>query len=114
MLSTKTRKRRVASYIGAGVVNGDGSPVNTAVPIITGTAQVGQTLTVTPGTWSGDPVLTYQWYADGVVISAATDATYVPVVGDIGAVVTVSEAAVNDKGSAIATSAGTVAVIAAE
>lgn len=113
MLSTKTRKRRVASYIGAGVVSGVGSPVNSVAPAITGTAQVGQTLTVTPGTWSGGPVLTYQWAADGVAIGGATDETYVPVVGNVGAVITVTEKAVNDKGSASATSTATVAVIAA-
>lgn len=113
MLSTKTRKRRVASYIGAGIVNGIGSPSNTTAPVITGTAQVGQTLTATPGIWSGDPVLTYQWSADGAAISGATGVTYVPVVGDVGAVITVTEKAANDKGSASATSTGTDAVIAA-
>ena len=36
------------------------SPV-VAVPSITGTPSVGQTLTADPGTWSGAPLLGYQW-----------------------------------------------------
>src|SRR2546423_12769395 len=36
------------------------SPV-AAQPSITGTPSVGQTLTANPGTWSGTPILGYQW-----------------------------------------------------
>ena len=38
-------------------------PSNTSPPIVTGQATVGQTLTVDPGEWSGDPepTFTYQW-----------------------------------------------------
>lgn len=113
MLSTKLRKRRVASYIGAGIVNGIGSPANTVAPAITGTAQVGQTLTSTTGTWSGSPTFARQWKAAGVAISGATAATYVPLIGDIGKVITVTVTATNDKGRVPATSAATAAVIAA-
>ncbi len=113
MLTTKTRKRRVASYIGAGIVNGIGSPANSVAPSITGTAQVGQTLTAVSGTWSGSPTYTRQWKAAGVVIVGATGATYVPVIGDIGKVITVTVTATNDKGNVSATSAPTAAVIAA-
>lgn len=113
MLTTRDRKRRVASYIGAGIVNGIGSPVNSAAPAITGTARVGQTLTSTTGTWSGSPTYARQWLAAGVAISGATGATYVPVVGDIGKVITVRVTATNDKGSVSVTSAATAAVVAA-
>jgi len=39
------------------------SPVNTAPPTVTGTTQVGQTLTAAPGTWTGTPPISYgyQW-----------------------------------------------------
>ncbi len=51
------------------------APVNTAQPFISGTAEVGQTLTADPGRWTGepDPTFTFQWWrceADG---SACTD-----------------------------------------
>ncbi len=113
MLTTKARKQRVASYIGAGVVNGIGSPVNSVVPAITGTAQVGQTLTSSTGTWSGSPTYARQWFAAGVAISGATGATYFPVVGDVGKAITVRVTATNDKGSVAATSAPTAAIVAA-
>lgn len=113
MLSIRTRKRRVASYIGARAVNGIGSPENTALPAITGTARVGQTLTSTTGTWIGSPTFARQWRAAGVAIPGATAATYVPVAGDIGKAITVRVTGTNDKGQVVATSAATAAVIAA-
>ncbi len=59
-------------------------------PSITGTPQVGQTLTAVPGTW--DPVdvdLAYQWQLDGVDIDGATGTTYAVVAGDAGGSITV-------------------------
>lgn len=113
MLSTKTRKRRAASYIGAGIVNGIGAPANTDVPAITGTAQVGQVLTASDGTWTGSPTIARQWKADGDAIAGATAVTYTPVAGDIGKAITVTVTATNSKGSVSSTSAATAAVIAA-
>ncbi|MGU3494218.1 hypothetical protein ACLBXM_09265 [Xanthobacteraceae bacterium A53D] len=113
MLSNWARKRRTASYIGAGVVNGIGAPANTALPAITGTARVGQTLTSTTGTWSGSPTFTRQWRAAGAAISGATATTYVPVAGDVGKVITVVVTGTNSKGHVSATSAATAAVAAA-
>jgi hypothetical protein len=37
------------------------NPANTAAPGVTGKPQVGETLTASPGTWSGSPSLAYQW-----------------------------------------------------
>ncbi|MFT4188429.1 MAG: S-layer homology domain-containing protein [Aeromicrobium sp.] len=50
---------------------------NTVLPAITGTAQVGQTLTASAGTWtpSSGVSFTYQWLADGVALSGASTST---------------------------------------
>lgn len=45
------------------------------VPTIDGTVKVGGTLVVDPGAWTSDATLSYQWFADGVAISAATNST---------------------------------------
>jgi len=53
-------------------------PVNSVAPAITGTLNVGDTLTVTNGTWSPVPTsYARQWYADDVAISGATGLTHV-------------------------------------
>lgn len=90
-------------------------PVNTALPAITGTAQVGQTLNGSTGTWTSKTSITYvrAWLANGVVIAGATAATYVPVAGDVGKTITERVTATNANGSAVAVSAPTAAVIAA-
>ncbi|MCB0879267.1 MAG: hypothetical protein KDC46_09845 [Thermoleophilia bacterium] len=65
---------------------------NTTAPSISGTPQVGQTLTANDGTWSTTPTSTaYTWYTNGgsgstfTPIGGATSQTYVPVSGDVGA-----------------------------
>jgi hypothetical protein len=56
-----------------------------ATPSITGTPQVGSTLTAQPGAWTPAPVaLAYQWSADGVAVSGATAAAYTPTSGTVG------------------------------
>lgn len=83
-------------------------PVNTVAPAITGTEEVGETLTVTNGTWTGGS-LTYAraWLRDGAVIAGATDSTYVLVEDDEGAVITVRVTATNLKSSVSALSNAT-------
>lgn len=90
------------------------APRNTVLPAITGTAQVGQTLTRTTGTWVGTPAptLATQWTANGIDIPAATNATYVPVSGDIGKVIRVRVTGTNANGTAFVVSNPTAAVIA--
>lgn len=90
-----------------------GAPANALLPSIAGIAQVGQTLTAHPGVWSHAPTFTFQWKKDAADIAGATGNTYVPVVGDIGATITVAVTATNSSGSATATSGGTADVIAA-
>ena len=88
-------------------------PTNSAVPTISGTAQVGQTLTATTGTWTHNPTsFAYQWKRAGTAIGGATASTYVPVAADVGNTLTVSVVATNSGGSSSpATSAATSAVI---
>ena len=87
-------------------------PVNTVAPAVTGTPTVGQTLTVTNGTWTGVPTPTYarQWYADGVAIAGATGTTRVLAAGEQGKVITVVVTANSLAGVKTATSNATAAV----
>jgi hypothetical protein len=51
---------------------------NTSPPVISGTPSVGSTLSLSTGSWNyGDLSFTYQWYADGLAIRGANQATYV-------------------------------------
>jgi len=88
------------------------APANLVNPAISGLAKVGVVLSAYPGTWSGGPSFTYVWKKTGVAIPGATASTYTPVAGDIGAPLTVTVTASNSVGSASATSAATVNVIA--
>jgi hypothetical protein len=95
-------------------------PVNdpkiTADPSITGTAQVGETLTRVAGTSVGPGTITktWVWELDGDTIAdTENDATYVCVLGDIGGVVTIREFHTNFFGTTEAVSDPTAAVIAA-
>ena len=84
-------------------------PANTSVPTISGTTQVGQTLTADPGQWTGTQPITfaYQWERCNPVcfpIAGATNATHVLANGDVGFTVHVVVTATNADGSATATS----------
>ncbi|CUR56639.1 exported hypothetical protein [metagenome] len=64
-----------------------GTVANTAAPTITGVAQVGQTLTAAPGTWSpASTTVAYRWVVgdDTTPNDDPTGATYVPTAQDIG------------------------------
>lgn len=116
-ITTKRQaKRSFAGFLGKSEGDRPEAPENTTPPAITGTAQVGEVLTVTPGEWTGvaAPSLSYQWNADGEPISGATGTTYTPIEDDVGAEITVTETAQNWKGAASETSAATDAIIAAE
>jgi hypothetical protein len=54
------------------------SPENTEAPTISGAREVGETLTCSPGKWTGQPTptFTYQWLLNGIAISSATTSTY--------------------------------------
>jgi predicted secreted protein len=89
------------------------APINSIVPAIHGTPQVGVLLTASPGVWSGNPSFAYQWKKGGVNIAGATSRTYTPVTADVAGVLTVTVTATNTAGSASATSGPAAAVLAA-
>ena len=88
-------------------------PVNSVAPAITGTAQVGQTLTTTNGTWTGNAATyTRQWKRNATVDVGAGALTYVCVAGDVGFPITCVVTATNSTGVTSATSNATANVIA--
>ena len=113
MASPQTNKHRFASYIGG--VASPVAPANTVAPAITGTAQVGQTLTASAGTFTGTPTPTIdrQWIVGGFEVPNAFGLTFVPRVQDIGKTVVVRTRAQSLAGRVSVTSAATAAVIAA-
>ncbi len=73
----------------AKLVEGEHDPLpfleGVTIPQISGAPQVGQTLTVTAGTWNAPSVTAdYQWYNDNGAIAGATATTYVPTASDVG------------------------------
>jgi len=111
-LSVMTRLAKImAGRMGAELV-----PKNTARPVISGTPQVGQTLTATPGTWSGSASFAYQWQrcdsagANCADILGATGQSYAVADADGGATIRVVVTAQNAYGSATAASAPTAVV----
>jgi hypothetical protein len=98
-------------------------PVNTALPAITGTAAVGQTLTTSDGTWTESPAsFTYEWLrcpssggaADGsdcAPIGTATN-SYAVATGDVGFTLRSRVTAHNGDGQTQAVSNATAVVVA--
>ncbi len=88
------------------VVAPTSTPANTGAPALSGTAAVGQTLTCSQGTWTGNPTPTfaYQWKRDDANIAGATASTYTVVAGDAGHALTCTVTATNARGSASASS----------
>lgn len=88
------------------------APSNVSIPVITGTALVGETLSCSTGTWTGvpTPTFTYQWQDDGVDIDGATSSTYELLVAQDGGEITCEVTATNSEDSATAESAATAAV----
>lgn len=89
------------------------APSNTAVPEITGTPQVGETLTLSNGTWDGDTPRTFSrvWKRDGADISGATATTYDLVAEDEGTTISATVTLTNNFGTASADAEGVGPVI---
>jgi hypothetical protein len=88
-------------------------PTNTSPPVLGGTAQQGQTLSASAGSWEGSTPLTYAyaWKRCDVggsacaAIDGATDASYALVAADVGKTLRAFVTASNSAGSATAESA---------
>ena len=104
----------VTSGINAAMV--PAAPVNTALPVVSGTPTVGDLLACSNGSWTGEseqklsvgwPLttpFTYQWLRDGAPIAGATTAAYVVQAVDVGHGLVCEVAATNDAGHASAKS----------
>ncbi|MDQ1701342.1 MAG: thermitase [Frankiaceae bacterium] len=95
------------------------APSNSSPPVISGTAQDGQTLTSSSGVWANSPTsYAYQWRrcdSSGANCAdvAGSSATYSVGPADVGATLRVAVTAANSSGVATATSAPTAVVQAA-
>jgi hypothetical protein len=102
----------IAEHIAAAL-----APAAVSPPAIAGTAQQGQTLTASPGTWTADDAtFTYQWQhcdaagANCVDIAGATAQTYAVTAADVNTTLRVVVKASNRFGTPTATSAQTAVV----
>jgi Polysaccharide lyase len=94
------------------------APVNSSLPTISGTTQVGSTLTASTGTWTSSVSMTYayQWKRCDTSgnncgsISGAVGQTYTLASADAGATIRVTVTATNSTGSAAGTSAATAVI----
>ena len=95
-----------------------GGPVNTVLPLVSGTATPGQTLSLTNGSWTGapTPTYTYQWQDCNslgeacVVIAGASGASYTIAESDRGHAIRGVVSGTSSRGSATAVSLPTSAV----
>jgi hypothetical protein len=93
------------------------APTNTVLPVVSGSAAEGQTLSATNGTWTGSPTsFSYQWQdcnTSGEAcanVSGATSATYKLAASDVGHKLRVAVTASNAGGSTKASSSATATV----
>ena len=114
--TTRPEPQLVVSYTTAAPV----APSNTGLPVVSGTAEVGQTLSASSGSWSGTAPISYayQWRrcdsAGGACVDVGANASsYVLTGADVGSRLRVVVTASNGAGSSSATSAAT-AVVAAQ
>jgi hypothetical protein len=96
-----------------GEAAGSAVPTNKTLPTIAGTAEAGQTLTATRGTWANSPTsFTFAWSrcdtsGNGCAPIGATGKIYTPTNADVAHTLRVTVTAKNASGSAKATSSPT-------
>lgn len=110
-----------ASATSAGVLVSGNKPVDTELPVITGTPEEGKALTATVGKWEGSPTsYEYRWescsdFADEeascVPISGATEASFTPAAEVVQHKLRVTVTATNSAGSESVASADTGEVV---
>ena len=119
--TANTASQATAAVVAASTTPTAVLPAVTQAPAVSGTAQVGQALSSTQGTWSGTQPITYanQWQrcnstlASCVDVSGATGGTYALTAADLGTRLRVSVRATNVAGTANTASQATAAVVAA-
>jgi PKD repeat protein len=84
------------------------APLLVAMPVLAGSASIGQALTLQGGAWSGvpEPVVSQQWLRDGAEIPGATGTSYTPVPADDRKTLCCRATASNPAGSAVTVTAG--------
>ncbi len=82
-----------------------GPPEELAAPALSGTPQVGRTLTCTPGTWRGATSFAFRWLRNGNPIAGAKASSYRLVKADAGTAVQCQVIATNVDGSTVVVSA---------
>jgi hypothetical protein len=109
----------VGSPIGLGAFAVSGTPADSAVPSVGGTAEQAQTLTATSGTWSASPTgYSYQWVlcsSSGVeceAVSGATSSTLVLGASAVGFTVRVVVKASNSSGAGTSVESAATATVA--
>lgn len=100
----------VAYENGVPVIN---TPVNTALPVITGTVKIGNQLSCSTGDWTSPTTISYAylWLRDGIPIGGATANTYTLVNADYDTDISCQVSATNNDGTTPATSASVGPVI---
>ena len=88
------------------------APTNSVAPNITGSLVAGNTLTVSTGTWAGNPTFTYKWFKNGTEINGATTNSLTTTTGDTGASIYAQVTATNSSASVSAISS-TIVVLSA-
>lgn len=99
-------KSHIISYSGQTNIDGIIDILNTVAPIISGTAQEGQTVSCSSGVWAGSTPISYayKWKRNGNNITGATNANYTLVSADVSQIITCEVTATNNAGSASAIS----------
>jgi hypothetical protein len=81
-------------------------------PLMSGTAQVGQTLTIDKGDWSPAPTYRYRWFANGQRIRGANQATFTVPASQLGKAIRAEVVAFRDGfKNGVATTATTAKVV---
>ncbi len=78
-------------------------PLATDPPEITGTPEVGETLTCEKGTWQGASTFSYQWLRDGTAIGGASTEQYTATAADQGKAIQCRVDAANTEATVAAT-----------